>query len=151
MCGISLYRISLLRLQCLFEAIWKVLIFWILSFCKLPNIGAWEKICPHLNSGHTEPQNARNERKTPHLLGQYRKRVPILAYQHPFFSVSIWFWTFHTAFVPMKTLIYWRLLIVFLLGTHTPCVFFIALQIGERLSSFLTGFDKDIMADRTVK
>lgn len=27
----------------------------------------------------------------------------------------------------------------------------IALQIGERLSSFLTGFDKDIMADRTVK
>ena len=28
---------------------------------------------------------------------------------------------------------------------------FVVLQTGERLSSFLTGFDKDIMADRTVK
>lgn len=33
----------------------------------------------------------------------------------------------------------------------TTVRFFIALQIGERLTLFLTGFDKDIMADRTVK
>lgn len=34
---------------------------------------------------------------------------------------------------------------------HHRASFFVVLQTGERLSSFLTGFDKDIMADRTVK
>lgn len=34
---------------------------------------------------------------------------------------------------------------------HHCASFFVVLQTGERLSSFLTGFDKDIMADRTVK
>lgn len=34
---------------------------------------------------------------------------------------------------------------------HHRASFFVVLQTGERLSSFLAGFDKDIMADRTVK
>lgn len=34
---------------------------------------------------------------------------------------------------------------------HHRASFLLFYRQGERLSSFLTGFDKDIMADRTVK